>query len=308
MRLFIFIGFVWLTIFLLSCNKRITSTEDGRIPDSLRIDVPEFGAEETLDIVSWNIQNFPKLGTETISDVVEIIIDLNADIFGMQEIEDTISFREVLNRLPDYSGIYSLDIYSDGSYQKTGVIYKQNIISISDVKLIFTGDSYRFPRPPLQIYMSASSNLKTFDFTLIVLHLKALGGEQNEDRRRKACEKLKYYLDTEIVGSSDKDYIVVGDWNDELDDPPEDNVFQVFINDSQDYTFLSSILLENPFENATYIGNTRSIIDHILISADARQEYGNGTTAVIKLDQYFSSYVYEVSDHRPVGARFQVFD
>ncbi|UCF65447.1 MAG: hypothetical protein JSW33_06350, partial [bacterium] len=147
----------------------------------------------------------------------------------------------------------------------------------------------------------------SFDFTLIVLHLKALGGSENEARRRSACEKLKNYLDAEIAGATDMDYIVIGDWNDELNDPISQNVFQVFLNNPQNYTFLTKELANDPVNNATYIGGYQSVIDHILISEDVKQEYANGQTEVLKLDLYFSAYVYEVSDHRPVGANFMIF-
>jgi endonuclease/exonuclease/phosphatase family metal-dependent hydrolase len=305
---YVFLLLVFSVLFyLLGCNRRINSPEEINSIDSVDVDIPVFGTDSTLDIVTWNIQNFPKLGQETVTEVAAIMKTLNADVYGIEEIEDTTSFRQLLNLLPAYGGTYSLDIYFDGSYQKTGVIYKKNVVTISDKRMLFTNDSYSFPRPPLQVYIASQSNLRSFDFTFIVLHLKASGGEDNEARRRSACEKLKNYLDIEIAGSADKDYIAVGDWNDELDDPTADNVFLAFLNDPIDYTFLTAPFASDPNNNATYIGGTKSVIDQILISAGARQQYDTGSTRVIKVDQYLASYVYEVSDHRPVGANFPVF-
>lgn len=289
-----------------ACNQRVTSPEDETVPDSTRIQLPVFGSEYSLDIVTWNIQNFPKLGNQTVTDVAEIIRDLDADIYGMQEIEDTLSFRQLINNLPEYDGIYSSDIYGGGEYQKTAVVYRKNLVVISDKEMLFTNDSYSFPRPPLKVYIRAGSPPQQFDFTLIVQHLKALEGEENEARRRSACEELKRYLDQQIVSNADKDFIVIGDWNDELDDPVADNVFQVFLNDPQNYWFLTEIFARNASNNNTYIGFP-SVIDHILITGDLRNEYTGGTIQVLKIDQQFSAYVYEVSDHRPVGVRFPVF-
>ena len=118
---------------------------------------------------------------------------------------------------------------------------------------------------------------------------------------------MKNYLDLEIANSPDKDYLVMGDWNDELNDPVADNVFQVFLNDPLNYAFLTQSLLNDPVSNATYIGSFNSIIDQILISEDLQTEYSNGYLQVIKVDQVFSAYTYEVSDHRPVAAKFFVF-
>ena len=307
MRNIFFILALILAVLLIDCNKRVNSPVDNTIPDSLRIDLPRFGSDVSFEAISWNIQNFPRLGDQTIQDVAEIIQDLDADLFGVQEIEDTSSFRSLLSKLPEYDGIYSDDIYSGGEYQKTAIIYKKELITISNKKMLFSDDSYSFPRPPLQVYVQAFHNQKYFDFTLIVLHLKASGGGENEARRRSACGKLKNYLDLEIANSLDQDYLVMGDWNDELSDQAADNVFLVFLNDPLNYLFLTQSLLNDPVSNATYIGSFNSIIDQILISEDLQTEYSNGYLQVIKVDQVFSAYTYEVSDHRPVAVKFFVF-
>ncbi len=307
MRFFI-INILLLAVLALSCSTRVTNPPDERPPDSERIDLAPIGTDTTLEIVTWNVENFPQLKDQTISDVKEIILDLDADLYAMEEIADTTSFRKLLNALPGYDGIYSSDTYYNGSYQKTAVVYKTDLIQISDKKMLFTDDSYSFPRPPLQVYVQATGNQKTFDFTLIVLHLKATGEAASVQRRRSACAKLKQYLDEQLASAADKDFVVAGDWNDSLTDPETENVFQVFLNDSQDYIFLTLPLAQNPTENASYIGGSyRSLIDHLMITADALNEYDHGTTQVIKIDQHFNAYVYEVSDHRPVAAIFPVF-
>jgi predicted extracellular nuclease len=298
--------FIILVIFL-SCNKRINTTDDNEISDPNRISIPAFGSDSSLELLTWNVQNFPLLENKTVVNVSEIILDLDVDLIGFQEIADTNSFRELLRLIPNYDGIYSLDIYGGGDYQKTAIVYKKNVIQISQIKMLFPDDGYSFPRPPLQVNVLAGKDQNIFDFTMIVLHLKAFGGAENEARRRSACQKLKSYLDIEILNSQDKDFIVVGDWNDELDDPVNENVFQIFLNDSLNYRFLTYELAKNPTSNATYIGNFQSVIDHMLISKDMQIEYDTGVTEVLKIDSFFSPYRNEVSDHRPVGAKFPVF-
>jgi exonuclease III len=294
-------------VMFLGCNKRINTIDDNEISDPNRINIPPFGSDSSLELLTWNVENFPLVENKTVVNVSEIILDLDVDLIGFQEIADTNSFRELLNLIPSYEGIYSQDIYGGGDYQKTAIIYKKDVIQISQVKMLFSDDSYSFPRPPLQANIRAVRDQKIFDFTMIVLHLKAFGGIENEARRRSACQRLKNYLDIEILNSPDKDYIVVGDWNDELDDPVNENVFQIFLNDSLNYSFLTYELAKNPTSNATYIGNFKSVIDHMLISKDMQIEYDTGVTEVLKIDAFFAPYTNEVSDHRPVGAKFPVF-
>lgn len=296
-------------IILAGCSKRTTIFQEEEPPVPTQIEVPQFGNDENLEIVSWNIENFPKEGDNTITDVAEIIKDLKADIFAVQEIADTVAFRQLLNKLQNYNGIYSPDVYGDGSYQKTAFIYKKYQVQISGKEVLFSHDGYSFPRPPMQVYVRATNNNETFDFTLITLHLKATNEGDSPERRRSAIGKLKEYLDGQMVSNPDKDFVVAGDWNDELTDQQSSNVFQVLLDDSQDYQFVTRPLAQDPAENATYIkAPYRSVIDHILISSSLFGKYQAGSVQPIKIEQFFNKYVSEVSDHRPVGIQFPVFN
>jgi len=91
--------------------------------------------------------------------------------------------------------------------------------------------------------------------------------------------------------------------NDELDDPLADNVFEIFLNDTANYSFLTSSLI-GQHSYPSY----PSLIDHILISKDALGEYSNGISKIIDLDYQFSNYSTYVSDHRPVVSHFPVLN
>jgi len=284
--------------YLLSCNQRSIDPEDQNNNNPNRL-VESVGTNTHFDIATWNIEHFPISGSTTISYVTQLIRDLDVDMFGLQEMDDATSFYRLLDSLPEYNGIvstYPTDIL------KLGILYKKDFISISNPTQIFTNDWYAFPRPPFMAYVEVKKeNTIKFDFTLIVLHLKAMGGENNEARRRDACEKLHIYINDNILNSADKDVIVLGDWNDELDDPVEDNVFQIFLNDTANYTFLTSSIIGQH----SYPGYP-SLIDHIMISNDAKIEYGNGNIKILDLDYQFANYSGYVSDHRPVLAQFPV--
>lgn len=261
------------------------------------------GQDSTLELVTWNLEYFPQT-TSTVEEVAKIIEALDVDLYAVQEINDTTAFRDLLNRLPEYDGVYSSDVYSWG-YLKTGLIYKRSQISVSQVRLIFRDDWYAFTRPPLLVDVTAQRSGDRFDFILIVLHLKAGSNAEDQDRRLEAVGKLKNYLDDEIASSQEKDYIVAGDWNDELDDPTGSNVFLAFLQDPADYLFLTASLVGKQ-QDASY-PRYGSLIDHILISQDVLGEYDSGTTETLRLDEEVDGYDVNVSDHRPVMAVFPVF-
>ena len=55
-----------------------------------------FGTDETLDIITWNIENFPKQDNITLDYLTELITFLNVDIIAMQEIGSELDFLNVI--------------------------------------------------------------------------------------------------------------------------------------------------------------------------------------------------------------------
>ncbi len=300
---------ITLTVFVLSgCITRITdppnSGNNGNGSGNESTLVKTVGTESSFELATWNIEWFPKDGPATVNYVKTLIRNLDIDLIGVAEIANVQSINTLLDSLDGWSGTLSNDTYSDGSYQKTGILYKSSFISVSNPHNILTDDWYAFPRPPLTAYVQVHDrNGKiVFDFNMITVHLKAMGGSDNEARRRAAVESLKVYIDEQISAGADADFIVTGDWNDRLIDDANVNVFTSILNDTADYTFLTDGLNSQ----YSYISTSyKSLIDHILITSDARTEYGNGTTKVLYLDQEFSKYQTEVSDHRPVVSIFK---
>jgi endonuclease/exonuclease/phosphatase family metal-dependent hydrolase len=261
------------------------------------------GQDNTLEITTWNIENFPLADRLTIDLVADIIRDLDIDVFAVQEIGDTSAFRDLIEALDGYQGLYSPDSYGTW-YQKTGVIYKEDMVTVSEPRQLYCSNSYAFPRPPIEVDVVARHNGRTFDFRLIVLHLKAMGGSSNLDRRRRASQLLRQYLDSETATAAEKDFILAGDWNDEIDDPQDQNSFLDLL-DTDDYVFLTWPLVDDP-RSASYPGYP-SLIDHILISEDALDEYSGGTVETLRLEEEVPGYADRVSDHRPVMVKFPVF-
>lgn len=265
--------------------------------------VPSLGTDTTLELVTWNIQNFPKKGDSTLLLLRTLIDRMDVDLFCIQEIEDTTAFIQLLNGLPGYCGLYSQDDYGS-FYQKTGVIYKNEIVQVSEVHQIFWNND-SFPRPPLEMMIRASSNGGTFDFRLIVLHLKAGSTVSDRAKRAGACRLLKKYVDNERARGGEQDFVVAGDWNDELIKPEGENVFLPFLVDTIDYRFLTLPLAGNEFYGSLVASGV--LFDHILVTSDALTEYAGGRTSTVRLDDEIVDYLRLISDHRPVLATFSVF-
>lgn len=263
-----------------------------------------FGTDSTLDVVSWNIEWFPKNGQTTINNVVAIIKAMDADVIAVQEIDNKSSLQQVINNLEDYSGYYL-----NGDYNSLAYIYKTAEVSVNETYEIFDTEWRVFPRSPLVFEFT----FRNEDYTVINNHFKCCGDgvidpydDWDEERRRNdACIMIHEYIEEQMP---DERVIVLGDLNDILDDDPYNNVFNIFINDESHYLFADmEIALSNSSEWS--YPNWPSHLDHILITNELFQtyEHANSSCEIIKLDEHFyggyNEYDNLVTDHRPVGLK-----
>jgi endonuclease/exonuclease/phosphatase family metal-dependent hydrolase len=285
-----------LLIQLFSCNK---NTLENNTPPEEHM-VKPYGSNTTLEIATWNVEQFPKKNHQTTIYLAKLIRDLDIDLIAFQEINNPDHFKTLMDSLPDYAGLLSP---SPDDQLKLGLLFKSELMSVAAVQQLFIDDHFCFPRPPLYAYIRVKSQREIiFDFSLINVHLKAYHDPLSIERRKSAIIKLKNMIDKRLFASSDRDVLVLGDWNDELSDPAPDNIFLPFLEDSLHYTFLTPV--SDP--QLSY-PELESRIDHILISNHLKYEYQGGKTEVLFLDNEFDAYFDYISDHRPVVVCFNLF-
>ena len=254
----------------------------------------QHGTESTLDIVTWNIEQFPKSNL-TVNYLAELIDSMNVDIIAMQEIWGdgaSNSFDNLKNQLDGWNG-----------YRKSsGLAYLYKIeIVINDIYEI--NNLNEIIRTPYLL----SINWNGQDIYIINNHFKAFGGAENEAERKIASEKIENYIKEYL---EDLNVIVLGDLNDELNDEESVNVFQNFIIDSTNYKFVDMDIAYSSSSNWSY-PSWPSHLDHILITNELFDEFENEGFSVetIRLEEYFnngwSEYENYISDHRPVGLRLK---
>lgn len=259
------------------------------------------GTENTLEVATWNLKEFPYAGQSTVDTAAILIRDLQLDIIGLNEITDTLAFDSLLARLPGWDGIYAPS-YA-GAYMKEAIIYRTDQIQLSNIETLFWNFTYEFPRPLLKAYVQAHLPSGYFDFSLIVLHLKAGSEDSDVSRRIAAMNRLKDYLDQYVPMASDHDWMIIGDYNDNADDPLASNIYRNFLDDTTHYRLLTLPLVGNPYW-ASY-PTFNSLIDHIMVTTDCLTEYGvSGQTITIRIGDEYPRYSYIISDHRPVMSQF----
>ena len=260
-----------------------------------------FGTNETLEIMTWNIQNFPK-SEHTIEYSAKIIKAIDVDLVGLQEIQSDSAFFALVNQLNqiDDNNWSGYRANTDKWEMNLAYIYKTSVIKVNKIYEIYNGDYHAFPRRPLVMEFVYNDD----NFVIINNHLKAKKGEENRTRRINACQKLEKFIDDKFPNAN---VILLGDLNDQLVDPEEENVFQIFLNKPEEYQFADWEIAADSTADWSYpYWKYRGHLDHILISNELFDEFALPSSEIntITIDKFMEGgsderYKY-ITDHRPV--------
>lgn len=265
-----------------------------------------FGTDTTFEVMTWNIEWFPKNGDVTVNYVIDIIEALDIDLLAIQEVDNISEFERMVDSLSQYEGYLESSWFAGLAY-----IYKPAVIQINSIYEIYTSSEYwsPFPRSPMVMDMTF------MDQRIIVInnHFKCCGdgimdGDDDGDeetRRYIASNLLKDYVDNFFP---DENVIILGDLNDILSDVPANNVFQLILDDVDNYAFADYEIAMGSSTEWSF-PNWPSHLDHILITNELFDDFENenSTITTIKIDDYFDggwwAYDNNVSDHRPVALK-----
>ena len=279
-----------------SCAIPVEKEANDSGNDSL---LPDLNLEDGIEVVTWNIEQFPKLGQRTIDSVANIITSLNADIYCLQEISNLSMFLVLVEILDGYSYVAS----DATEYLNLVVLYKEDQFVVRNQSNLFTDYMYEFAyRPPLRLEMTFLGQ-NAIDFTLINMHLKCCDSGNGFDRRKASSGILYDYLNLSVEAGV-INHIVVGDWNDDLSDMYSENSFNIFLDDTDNYKYVNYDYANSGYNTAVSYPSYPSFIDHIMISKDLFEEADKGDIQTIRLGDYISGYDQIISDHRPVVWRF----
>lgn len=308
LRLLIVTAILFIALGAGSCGTNINITNPV-ITDSTYL---AFGTDSTFDIVTWNIQTYPKNDPETSNLLRTLLSGLKVDCIAIQEVKNISAFHALISQIPELS--YSLASFGDG-YTRAAIVYNHYTVQVDSVATIFVGMSNPFPRPPLLMKIRWHNR----EMIVINLHLKAYGDNtidelnpnDEEVRRRYACQLLDQYI---VNNFSDSKVIVLGDWNDQIHEPEQTNVFMSFLSKPEEYYFADMSIAQNLNAGNYSYPRMSSHIDHILITDelfDAFEDSGR-YVRTIRIEDYiaggWNNYYNYISDHRPVGARFSFSD
>ena len=283
-------------------NTNIISEKDKKIFYSNNKEdnwpFPLLGSDEKFDIITWNCEFFPTADEKTIKALSEAIEDFNVDIIAFQEIKQVGWFGKLMEQLPNYDYVIS----EHSSFMNQAIIFKKNEFSLARKVEPFAENDYNFAgRPPLRADLFRYSD-STY-YSIINLHMKCCDSGLN---RRKNASKMLYDYLLDDMNNGYSNFIVLGDWNDDLKDNYGEHCFDPFINDDRFY-FTTEKIIEDMSQASYPKEPYYSFLDHILITKDILLKNSNFEIKTIRMGEYMDGYEnYEklISDHLPVFLSF----
>ena len=277
-------------------DKESVDCSSKKAPLYNKVEVPAVGSDELLDIMTWNMERFPLKGDSTMKAVAEIIDDLDVDIIGVQEVIKIGDFAKMMSWLPGYDFILS----QQSSFLEQAIIYKKNMFTLLGQDEPFAMDDYYFAgRPPLVAdFLFHCGDIKQ-QICIVNMHLKCCG--DGLYRRQQSMKQLHGFL-KEKIENGENNIIVVGDWNDELQDTGIYQSFSPFINDQENFLFATDRIVRDPSQQS--YPTWPSFLDHIMIGSGYFEVFENkGQIRSVNIEEWiggWSKYEDLISDHRPI--------
>jgi len=273
-------------------------------------ELAKVGTDSTFEVMTWNLEHFAKNEVITTEWVIQAVKGVDVDIIAMQEIYSGFRFQAVVDGLEGWSGFKA---NSAGYDIDLAFLYKTDShLEMESIQELMTDEWLPFPRSPLLF-------LGTFDgkpIAVINNHLKCCGDgvidEENErdeeTRRLDACLLLEDYV---LENLAERRVYLVGDFNDELTDATNKNVFANFLGDPNQWLVADLVIAEGDASGWSFPG-WPSHLDHIIINQPLFEAAGGSDTEVhvIPLQSFmpngWSQYDHDISDHLPTVLKLKL--
>jgi len=311
--------FLFVSIIITGCrNDSNPVTETNEPEPEPNTEFEAVGTDTTLDFATWNLEWFgdtergPDNEDLQFENIHFVISELDMDIWSVQEVNISSRFTNLLTALNGYEGMLANDpaVQSDSAYyddfndneQKIGLIYKSDIVTIENARVILTDYDYEFAgRPPVEVQLTATIGEQSQDLIVVLLHAKCCTDNESYERKKTGSEALKSYLDQTWPNEH---VMVIGDFNDDVDtsiSSGKESPYQNFVDDSINYIFPTKELSDSSESSTVFYPD---VIDHHLTSDELYELYVENSVTSFPADDYVTDYGESTSDHYPVLSRY----
>lgn len=241
-------------------------------------------AANSVRIATWNLRKFSERASPDIVAIARILRESRFDLVAIQEVQQQGQAAQRLRRQLNEPWRLLVSERA-GNNERYAFLYRADLIEpTSEPHLLTSTELAVFQRAPFRGDFRAGQ----FDFTLITVHL----AYTDTARRRAEAEALARYVAALTAGQTEKDIIVLGDFN-------EQGRGNLHYFETRGWHKLNRL--------PTNLGS-KEVYDNILIEPRFTREW-LGSCGVVPFDETLFANddrraSDEVSDHRPVWADF----
>lgn len=316
-------------------NNTITVVS-GTLNSSVNVKGTSIDVVKTLEVVNWNVEwfgstvNGPTNDQQQEDNVKSILLNLNADLYGLVEVVNEARLASVVTAMPGYQ--YVIGNYGShtnpfsptpsplGQAQKLAFVYRTSVFSnISTTPLLTVGintaadisnpsyNSWASGRFPFMMTADVTLDGITRTVRFVLVHAKANTAPTTPSyNRRKAGADELYALFNSTYPTDN--IVMLGDFNDDLDVTITDGItpnttsYVTFTNDLVNF---SSPTLPLSLAGKKSTVSYNDVIDHVMVSNEMKSYYMNSTANILTdVAGLVTNYGSTTTDHYPVFSRF----
>lgn len=287
--------------------------------------------DSTLDVACWNIEWFGAASNGPTNDdlqeknVATILKWMDADIYGLVEVVDTMRFRRLVDELGRDKFDYIISPYCSNTTtntsnawlagQKLAFIYRKSVFSNVTSRGLLRASSTAYTswasgRFPFMLSATVTMKGVSKEMNFIVIHGKAGDTESDHNRRLAGAKELKDSLDTYYSTAS---IFLIGDYNDALNTAiykgATTSSFLPFVMDSTDTDHYKSITLAISTTGRSSMINYPNIVDNHIISNEVAPYYIPASVKIVTdVTKVVPDYITanQTSDHYPVISHYKL--
>lgn len=228
--------------------------------------------------------------------IADVILKTEADVLGIQEVENDQALRKVLRYMEGYDGF----VANGGSAQNVGVIFRKGMTVENKGLYMPLAINPSRNRPGLVLACRKGD----FDWLMMVVHLKSTSRydstnalrEESRVVRAQQADVLRAWVDSTLRSGKEADVLIVGDMNDFPARRQQPTL--TALTDDSNVTFITSQL--KSCKNQNWF-----VIDHVVASTSAMKRYIKGSERLENFRAFLDAADADiVSDHCPVMVRF----
>jgi endonuclease/exonuclease/phosphatase family metal-dependent hydrolase len=289
--------------------------------------------DTTLEVVSWNIEwfgspaaaNGPADKNLQEANVGKLLKWMNADLYGLVEVVDTMRMRRVVDFMGSNDFGYVISPYCTQATQPSGnawltgqkmaFVYRKSVFSNVTTRGMMRNSatanaSWASGRFPFMLSATVTLEGVSKPMNFIVIHAKAGSTQSDYDKRRAGAQELKDTLDLYYSTTMN---LIIGDFNDALNTSiyPGTSIssYQPIVSDSTDADHYKSITLPLGAQGQTSMIGYPNVVDNHMISNEVmpffiRSSVKIKTDVVTQVSDYVTAK--NTSDHYPVLSRYDL--